>query len=152
EVLDNRIFEMLLVQAAQRDTTIKVSDAEVDAAIRQEITEMERNFGGGPALERLIRDQLGMSMAEYRDFLSTAFKRNALSQQYVQAVTSRRRPPPVTDAEVREYFEARKAELGQRPTTVTFRQVVVSPQPSEAARTAAMERAREVLDRLRDGE
>src|SRR5690606_7857965 len=62
-----------------------------------------------------------------------------------------RRPPPVTEDEVRAYFEAQKEMLGRRPASLTFEQVVVAPRPSDSARTAARERALEILRELREG-
>jgi peptidyl-prolyl cis-trans isomerase SurA len=58
----------------------------------------------------------------------------------------------VTEDEIRAYFELQRAQLGERPATISFEQVVIAPRAAAAAREAAQERAAEILERARAGE
>src|SRR5690606_19512324 len=55
------------------------------------------------------------------------------------------------EAEARAHFDAQRANLGPRPATLSFEQVVVRPRPTDAAREAALAEAEEVLAQIRAG-
>ena len=63
-----------------------------------------------------------------------------------------RKPPAVTEEEIREFFVSQKEQLGERPATVTFNQVVMTPSASDSARGKARAKAEEVLAKLKAGE
>jgi len=52
---------------------------------------------------------------------------------------------------VQEAFERNRAQLQQAPATVTFRQIVVSPKPSTAAKARARAKADSLLAEIRRG-
>jgi len=58
-------------------------------------------------------------------------------ESYVQAQRSERRIPPVEEVAMREFFNAERESLGNRPATMTFEQVVISPHPSDSVRAEA---------------
>src|SRR5690606_3688749 len=149
QVLDNKISELLFVQAALRDS-VAVSDDEVQRNVDADIAQRQRAMGGEAAFMRALAQQR-LTLAEYRDILARGIRREGIIQQYIGLLQRDRRPPPVTEDEVRAFFEAQKANLGRRPATLTFEQVVVAPRASDSARAAARERAIEILDELRKG-
>ncbi|MFO7259948.1 MAG: peptidylprolyl isomerase [bacterium] len=149
QVLDNRISTLLFVQAAQRDS-VQVPDDEVQRYVDAEIAQRQRAMGGEAALMRALAQQR-LTLAEYRDILARDIRREMMVQRYVAVLQRQRRPPPVTEDEVRAFFEANKANFGRRPETLTFEQVVVAPRASDSARAVARERALEILDELRRG-
>jgi len=57
----------------------------------------------------------------------------------------------VTDAEISAEFEKAKEFIPKKPATVTFKQIVIAPQASAAAREAARLKAEAVLAELRSG-
>src|SRR5262249_48711770 len=61
------------------------------------------------------------------------------------------KPVPPTEQEMRSYFDEQKGSLGSRPATVSFRQIVITPQPSLAATAAARAKADSILLELRRG-
>jgi parvulin-like peptidyl-prolyl isomerase len=68
-------------------------------------------------------------------------RRTALVQQFLQRTRQRRKSPPVSEQEMREHFEAARAQFPQRPPTVSFQQVVVLTTPTDSAVAKAKERA-----------
>ncbi|MGH7503028.1 MAG: peptidylprolyl isomerase [Longimicrobiales bacterium] len=143
QVLESRINTLLLLQAAQRDTTIVVSDDDVDRNVEQQIAQIQQQqYGSAAALEQALRRE-GMSMQEYRDALRNRVRREMYIAQYRQKVRQSRKPPPVTDEEVRAMFDE-AANLGQVPMippSITFEQVVVPVEPSPDALAAAKTKA-----------
>ena len=57
----------------------------------------------------------------------------------------------VTEEEVTAAFEHSRADLQKRPATVTFRQIIVSPKASPAAKAKAKARADSLLAEIRKG-
>lgn len=149
--LEARINELLLIQAAARDTLVEVTDEEIRNAVERQIADQRRALGGDVALSRALAES-GLTLTQYREMLTEQFRRQAMIDRYLSVVRSTRRPPPVTDAEARAFFEAQKDQLGERPATLTFEQVVIAPRPSDSARAAALAEAEEVLRKLREGE
>jgi peptidyl-prolyl cis-trans isomerase SurA len=150
QVLQHRVTELLLVQAANRDSVL-VSAEEVDAAVQQELQQRQRGFGSTAAFEAALRQE-GLSLADYRSMLAHQFRRQFLIRGYVMKQQRERRPPFVTEEQQRSYFEAQRGMLGERPALISFRQVVVPPRAGDAARAAALATAEDVLARVRAGE
>ncbi|HEY8469967.1 MAG TPA: peptidylprolyl isomerase [Longimicrobiales bacterium] len=149
QALDERISELLFVQAALRDS-ITAPEEEVQRRADADIAQRQRMMGGEAAFANALAQQR-LTLAEYRDMVVRGLRRQALIEQYIGSLQRQRRPPPVTEDEVRAFFAAQKDVLGRRPASLTFEQVVVAPQPSDSARTAARERALEILRELREG-
>jgi len=149
EVLQARIANLLILQAAMRDTTIRVADDQVNRLVQQEVQRQEQAAGGAVALERELRAS-GLTLTEYRENIAAQYRQRAFIEQYQGKMRRERKPPPVTEAEMREFF-ARQTP-GNRPATISYAQVVVPSRPSQAALDAAKLRADSVFEMLRNGE
>jgi peptidyl-prolyl cis-trans isomerase SurA len=57
----------------------------------------------------------------------------------------------VTDAEVQDAYERNKASLPKREASVTWRQIIVAPKPTAAAKAAARAKAESLLVELKTG-
>jgi peptidyl-prolyl cis-trans isomerase SurA len=150
EELQRLVSELVMIQAAARDS-ITVSEADVESQVTATIQAQQQRFGGLAAFEAALESE-GLTLEQYRTMIAEGVRRAGIQQQFEALVQRERRAPPVTEAEVREFFESRRAELGQRPATIEFEQVVVKPQPSDSARAAALAEAREALTELQEGE
>jgi peptidyl-prolyl cis-trans isomerase SurA len=67
-------------------------------------------------------------------------KRDLFQQRAIDSLKAKGRMPSVaiSEPEIAEAFEKAKDRLPRRPATVTFRQIIVSPRPSEASRKATL--------------
>jgi peptidyl-prolyl cis-trans isomerase SurA len=148
--LDALVNELVMLQAAERDSLI-VDESEVDAQVQATVADQQRAFGSVSAFEEALERE-GMTLEQYRRIIARGVRRSGLRQQFVATLQRDRQPPPVTDEEIRQFFEERRSELGRRPATIEFEQVVVTPEPSDSAREAALEEATEVLRQLQEGE
>jgi peptidyl-prolyl cis-trans isomerase SurA len=140
QLLEARIDQLVILQAAARDTSIRVDQSTVDAAVQQEIQRRQRALGGPAQLEAALR-QSGLSMQEFRNQLTQQIRRERLIQAYVARQQQSRRPPPVTEAEMQRYLAENRERLGERPATVVFEQVVVPVTPSDSALARARAKA-----------
>jgi len=149
-ILDDLIRVQLILQAAARDTLLKVNEERVDESLQRLMEEVEGRFPNRQEFERLLMED-GMSVQSFREM-----RREQLRQQQLQALYLQRYAGEgaveVPDDEMRAFFEANKGSLQQRPATVTFKQVMMAAAPSDSAQAAARARIEELLERLRAGE
>ncbi len=151
ELVRDQIDQLLLLQAAARDTTLRVSEPAINQAVDGRIAQLQQRMGGPAALERALAES-NLTLQTYRERLRLQQRRETLIQNYLRKVRQQRKPPPVTEEEIREFFQANQDRIGTRPPTITFRQVVIPIEPSEAAMTAARAKADSVLQLARGGE
>lgn len=150
ETLETLIDELILIQAAIRDSIIIPPDA-LEAEVQRHLAQQQQEFGGEQRLMEALRSEQ-MTLADYRDMLARQIERSFLIHGYIEQLQHQRPTPTVTEEEIRQFFEAHRDQIGQRPASISFEQVVVSPRPDEAAREEALDRAKEVLARARAGE
>ena len=148
--LEGMINELVMLQAAERDS-VTVAESDVQGQVEAAVQEQIRRFGSPASFEEALSRE-GLTLEQYRAMVARSTRRAGIQQQYMATVQRDRTPPPVSDAEVREFFEQRRAELGRRPATVEFRQVVVTPRASDSAMARARAEAEEVLQELDQGE
>jgi len=153
DVLNRLINDELMVQEAERDTTIKVLNEEVS----QSVDELMRNARAKYPNEEAYRRDLSVtgfqSPDEYRSWLSEQQRKrlqiNRLKERLAGSGQLKRVSP--TESEMREFFEKNKSRLPQRPATVAFKQLVVAPKPAAAARERARLQADSIATELRKG-
>ncbi len=152
-VLEALIDDEVLYQRARRDTTITVTDAEVQTAVDQQFRDVRARFG----TDIEFRTQLaaaGMgTVEEYRRRLADQQRRAEYQRRFVDKLRTdgKLRGGAVSEADVRQAFESAAGNLQRRPPTLTFKQVVVTPHPSAAERDAARTLAESVLVEVRHG-
>lgn len=149
-LLDALIANQIVLQAAAQDTLLEVDDDRVEGMLRQRLDTVEAGFGGRAAMERQLEAE-GLTVQAYRDLLRDEISQSMLVELYV-ARYSGQSAVEVTEAEIREFFEAQRAALQQRPATVTFKQILLTVQPSDSTRAAARSRAEGLLERVHAGE
>jgi parvulin-like peptidyl-prolyl isomerase len=151
EVTEGLVDQLLMIQAAERDTTVVVADDRLERAVEDAWMEQVQRFGGEAELLAAL-DQSGISSDEYRREIRSQIRRSLLLQTYFQTQRSRMQRVAVEEAEVREYYERERERLGQRPATLTVLQLFFQATPSDSARAAARERAEEIRQMIVDGE
>jgi peptidyl-prolyl cis-trans isomerase SurA len=153
ETLVNQLVdEEILVQKA-RQVSIEVLDAQLTGQVDRQLRDVRARFGSEAELRaELTRAGLG-SPEEYRRFLMDNMRRGELQRRVIEKMRSEGRIPPVNvrESEVEEAFNRARGSLPRRPASVTFRQIVVAPRPTEAARNAARVRAESLLAEIRSG-
>lgn len=148
QLLDNMINQLVLLQEAQRDTSIHIQDQDVNSQVDGILANYRRAYGGDIGFQQALR-QSDMTLAKFRDDLLSRTRSQILLRDYMQKVMRDRKPPPVTEREMRDYFEANKAQWGERPATVSFAQVVIPVMPSDTADSTAVRTIREIMAKVK---
>ena len=153
QVLDRLIELELLVQQAQRDTSIKVTDQEVLDQVEQTYQNVRKQFNTETEFRDQIRQARFGSVEEWRRWLADEQRRELYAQRLIEAQRQKGklRPIPPTDAQMREFWEQNKAQQPRRPATASFRQIVIRPVPDSVSRAKAFARAESLVVQLRHG-
>jgi peptidyl-prolyl cis-trans isomerase SurA len=140
----------LILQAAARDTLLRVDEERVEAALQQEMDQVEGRFPSRDEFGRALAEQ-GLSLQTFREMrreqLTQLQLRNLYLQRYIGVGAVE-----VTEDEMRAVFEAGRAGLQQRPATFGFKHIMMAAGPSDSAEAAARARIEELLERVRGGE
>lgn len=150
ELLDELVDNQVILQAAAQDTLLEIDDDRVEESLQQRMANVESNFGGREPMEQALREA-GLSVQSFREMQRDMIGQRLLVQLYVQRYGGDG-AVEVSDEEVREYFEAQRDALQERPATVAFKQVVLTVVPSDSAVATALELAETLRERAAAGE
>lgn len=146
DLLEQLVDEEVLVAVAG-DYAIVVNEAEVASVVDRDIQNIRSRFPSETEFrEALVREGFG-TPEEYRKRSIEQAQRERLQTKALDTLRAlgRLAPVNVTEREVQEAFERFRVQLGTRPATVAFRQIVVSATP----RAENREQARALTDSLR---
>ena len=150
-VLDEIVNQTILLNAAAQDTLLSVPEGRLDQEVDNAWQEVINRFGSEAAATRAVEAE-GLTMAQYRETQRDEIRSSILVESYVQARRSESRILPVEEVEMREFFDAERESLGNRPATMTFEQVVISPHPSDSVRAEARSEALDVRALIDSGD
>src|SRR5216117_2532179 len=143
QVLSQMVDEELLVQQAERDTTIKVTDQEVQDAVEQTVQNVRKQFTSIPEFQTQLRAAGFVSEEEWRRWLADQQRRAILQQRLIEGLKQKGKlwPIPPSDAEMRAFWESNREQQAKRPAAISFRQIVIVPKPDSAASVRALQLA-----------
>jgi peptidyl-prolyl cis-trans isomerase SurA len=152
EALSDMVEEELLLQKA-KDLKLDVPDADVAPMVDQQLKNARAQFGTETEFRTaLAKASLG-TPEEYRKYLMEQFRKQRMHQKVLAKLQQDGKivPVNVTDQQIAAEFERAKPFLGPKPATVTFKQIVIAPQPAAAAREVARVKAESLLAEIRRG-
>jgi len=152
-IVDEMIDVEVMVQRARTDTTITVDDSDLSTTAEQQMKRLREQFKTETELSQALKGGGFGSVEEYRRWLVEQARRRALQERLVSKMKQDGKmiTVAVSEEEITEAFNRERAQLPKRPATVTFRQLVIPTQASEASRKAAYARAESVYTDLNTG-
>jgi len=150
-VLDQYVDQLLVLQAAAKDSLIEPNEPQIAQQVNERIAQLSQQFGGQAQLQQALAAE-ALTLAEYRDILSSEARKEQVQQMYFQARTSEAPPIEVSEDDLMERFREAESQLQERPRLLTFRQVVVAPEASDAALEEASALADSLVERIAAGE
>jgi peptidyl-prolyl cis-trans isomerase SurA len=153
QIVSSIIDEELLVQQAQRDTSIKVTDEEIASGVEEQVRKVRTNFTSELEYTAELKKAGFQTPEEYRRWLTDQQRRAAFQNRLIEKLRADGKLKSVapTEKEMRQFFDEQKSTLGTRPATVSFRQIVISPTPSPSAKLKAKAQADSIVMELRRG-
>lgn len=151
EVLDQLIDMKLVLQAAARDTLIKLEAAETELRVQAQIDAVANELGGTQALMDALADD-GMTMPEYREVLRQRIEGALIRDLYIRQQLQDLPPVAITEAEMRDFFETQRASLQQRPEILALEQIVFPVEAPDSMWQQARRELDSLVARIFDGE
>ncbi len=153
QVVASIVDEELLVQQAQRDTAIKVTDQEIADGVEQQVRKVRGNFTSEVDYKNELKRAGFGTPEEYRRWLTDQQRRAAFQNRLIEKLRADGKLKPVspTEQEMRAYFNEQKGALGNRPATLSFRQIVIAPRPAPQAKARTRAQADSIVLELRRG-
>jgi peptidyl-prolyl cis-trans isomerase SurA len=152
QMLNTMIDEELLLQKA-KELKVEVPDNELNTAVDRQLRDVKARFKTETEFRtELARAGLG-SPEEYRRMLVDQMRRDETMKRTMTKLRddSKIIPANVSEQDVKEAFERSRASLPHRPATVTFRQIVIAPKPTQAAKDFARAKAESILVEIKKG-
>jgi peptidyl-prolyl cis-trans isomerase SurA len=149
-VLGELVDEEILVQKA-KEMKLEVVDAEITSAADRQIKSVRAQFQSDDEYRAELKKAGLGSPEEYRKGLVEQYRRQNLQQKAFTELRKKAKPVNVTEEDITAAFERSRSDLQKRPATVTFRQIVVAPHASPAAKAKAKAHIDSVLVEVRKG-
>jgi peptidyl-prolyl cis-trans isomerase SurA len=151
-VLDEMVQDELIVQKA-KDLKITIPDADITPQVDRQVKDVRSNFPNDAQFRAELQKAGLGTPEEYRKYLMEQFRRQLIRDRVIRKLQQDGKivPMNVTDAEISAEFERAKAFLPKKPATVTFKQIVIAPQPTAAAKEVARVKAESLLVQLKTG-
>jgi len=146
------VDEQLLLQKS-KELKIEVADADVSNTVDRQVKDIRSRF----ATETEYRNELQKAgygtPDEYKRMLLDNVKREETITRTVRKLKDDGKlvQANVTDAEVEDSYQRNKATLPRREPSVSWRQIVIAPHPTPAARELARVKAESLLAEIRSG-
>ncbi len=151
-LLESLIDEMVLLQAAARDTLLTVDDEEVEDSLQKHMASIEANYVDRTAMNEALRLE-GLTPQSFRELNRVQIAQGKLIRLYVRTRTGEGEiAVEITEEELRAAFEADRELLQERPASVTFDQIVVEVRASDSAGAEARAQLEGIRERALAGE
>jgi peptidyl-prolyl cis-trans isomerase SurA len=150
QILSELIDEEILVQKAKA-MKLEASESDVSSSADRQIKQIRSQFKSDEEYRTELRNAGLGTPEEYRKSLMEQYRRQNLQQKAFAELRKRAKPVNVSEEEVTAAFERSRADLQKRPATVTFRQIIVAPHASAAAKARAKAKADSLLAEIRKG-
>lgn len=140
EILQDLVDRQVILQHAVRDSTLIPSDAEVNQAADAEIERRRVAAGSEEAFQQALARE-NLTLTDVRDRFRNEARTGMILQRYNAQLMQSATPIPVAEAEMREFFEANRAQLQELPEMLTVQQVLIRSGASDSAWAQARQKA-----------
>jgi len=146
EILENLLVEKLLLAEAELDTTITVSDSQLNQQLEQRVQYFVSHLGSEKEVEAYFKKSIVDLKAELQDVIKNQEMTQQMQNKIIEKVT-------VTPAEVRYHFKnLPEAEIPQIDEQIEYAQVTVMPPISLSEEDRIKTTLRELKRRIESGE
>lgn len=152
QVLQEMVDVELLYQRALSDTMVKVTEEEVTSAVDQQVRNIRQEYSSDQAFRDELRKTGFATPEEHRRWLTERQRKQLMTNTLIEVLRATQKLKAVipTEKEMRAFWDIQKDER-KRPGTISFRQIVVAPQPSPEAKARAQQLIDSLMIALRGG-
>jgi peptidyl-prolyl cis-trans isomerase SurA len=149
----NELIDEELILAKGKELKIEVPDADVNNTVDKQIKDIRGRFSS-EAEYRAELQKAGLGTPEeFKRYRADEVRRAETITRTIRKLREEGKivQANVTDAEVQEAYDRNRATLPKREASVTWRQIIIAPQPTAAAKERARAKAESLLVELRTG-
>ena len=150
----NDLIDNEVVVLVAKNYKADVTDGDVAKTVDERFNDIRKRFKSEPEFREAIKGNGFGTPEDYRRTVREQAKRYKLQQLGYDSLRAHGRlsaPVQVTEADVSVAFVGAKGKLPKRPATLSFRQIVLAPRPSPAAKALARAKAESLLVELTKG-
>ncbi|MFH1941051.1 MAG: peptidylprolyl isomerase [bacterium] len=142
--LENLIREKVLLAKAIEDT-ITVEDQAVETELEGRIQGLIQQLGSSEKVEAYFGSPIRKIKKDYREDIRKGLIVRAVQEKKLKDVQISRR-------EVERFYASMQDSIPEKKSMVMLRHILIDAQPGDKAKERAIEKIREIQDRLRQGE
>jgi peptidyl-prolyl cis-trans isomerase SurA len=149
----NELIDEELILAKGKELKIEVPDADVNNTVDKQIKDIRARFSSDAEFRgELQKAGLG-TPEEFRRYRADEVRRAETITRTIRKLREDGKivQANVTDAEVQEAYDRNRTTLPKREASVTWRQIIIAPKPTAAAKERARVKAESLLVELRTG-
>lgn len=128
EFLDRMIEDKVLLVEAERDTSITVTNKEVEEALNDQIRNIKAQFPSDDAFNQQLRAE-GITLNGLREQYRDEVKKQLLKEKLIQKKLSK---ILVSSGEVKSFYEANRDSLPEKPAGVRLAHILIGTQPGQS--------------------
>ncbi len=147
-LLDRMIEDKILLVEAERDTTINVTNKDVETALTAQIERIKAQFPTEEAFVSQLRAE-GLTLKELRDQYRSEVKNQLMKEKLLQQKLAKSK---VSSGEVIRFYEANRDSLPQKPAGVRLAHILISTSAGKSTRDSLYQYAVMIRDKARAGE
>jgi len=150
--LNELVDEELILEKA-KELKVELPDADVNSTVDKQFKAVRSRFSTEAEFKSELSKAGYGTPEEYKRFIADGIRRNELLTRTTRKLREEGKlvPANITDAEVQESFDKSKSELPKREPSVTWRQIIIAPHPSAAAKERARAHAESLLAEIKRG-
>lgn len=147
KALDDLIENKILYLEAKKDTTITVTEQEINTYLENQVASLESQWGKDE-FERKLKEE-GLTRKSFKE----KYRKQVKEQLYVQKYVDKHIRPKivVTPDEVKRFYETHKDSLAMRPTLVRLSHILIRIKPTDSEKNQALKLAQNLDDKLKKG-
>ncbi len=151
-VVNELIDEELLLQKG-KELKIEVPDADVNNTVDKQVKDIRARFGSDAEFRSELQKAGLGTPDEFRRFRTEEVRRAETITRTVRKLREDGKivQANVTDEEVQEAYDRNRATLPKREPSVGWRQIIIAPKPSVAAKERARAKADSLLVEIKTG-
>lgn len=146
-ILQQMVSDKLMLIEARRDTSIRISEDQVQEALEQRIDELRNRFSSTAEFEAQMKLE-GLTLRELKSKFREEVRNQLIKERFISRFLSE---VSVTAAEVREFYEKYQDSLPSQPASVKLAHILLPLEASESTQDSAYMKAMEIKKLLDEG-
>ncbi|MCJ7496954.1 MAG: peptidylprolyl isomerase, partial [candidate division Zixibacteria bacterium] len=147
-LLDQMINDHILLAKAEKDTSLKINEKEVEQTLEEQLAKIKSQFSSEEAFRKELKTE-GLTEAELKRNYREQIKEQLLRDKLISSKLSKAN---ITSREVKEFYQSYKDSLPEQPESAKLSQILLKIEPSQKTLDSLKDFAFMILMRAKAGE